>query len=203
MKTFVYVGILILLSFDAFNCLAQNRSAISLNNYDSGNPIYYSNVGTRAAGTEFYVQILGGADSNALAPLTSTGGTGNTSIFNIGTGIDPAGFFDGGIAIISGVAPLANASFQVRAWTGAPTFEEASQRVISAVFNQQTGILPPTLGAPAPAALNFPANLVIPAIPESSVVILILIGLGGLVSGRWQKLCSGIKGRGKCQKTFG
>ena len=55
---------------------------------------------------------------------------------NVGTafsiGSNDPGFFDAGLGIVPGVNSYEVAVFQLRAWTGAPTFEAASQQVASA-----------------------------------------------------------------------
>ncbi len=147
--------------------------------------IYYGTTGNPAAGADFYVEILGGLDGNNLEPVTDLTGVHN-SIFNIGAGENPPGFFDGGVGIVLGVPERTAATLQVLAWTGAPTFDAASQGVASALFTQLTGSFDP-VQLPVPTVLEFPANLVIPAIPEPSVVVLIVMGLVGLTSSRWER----------------
>ncbi len=166
--------------------VAQNitGAAISLNNRDANHPIYYQTAGNPAAGPDFYVEILGGTDANSLRPIVSISG-GYPTVFTIGTGGNPPGFFDMGFGIVPGVGFSAVATFQVLAWTGAPNFDTASQRIASGLWTQATGAsLPP--GIPNPAALEFPANLVIPAIPEPSTVALCLFGFAGLFATRWR-----------------
>jgi hypothetical protein len=156
--------------------VAQPASAILLNNADSDHPIFYLTVGSPASGPNFYVEMLAGPDANHLQPITDVS-SGTQSVFNLGTAPNLPGFFDGGMGHIPGVPFRGVATFQVLAWTGAPTFDSASQRVASALFTQQTGYDDPGGGAPDPAKLlAFPADLVIPGVPEPSVVALGLLG---------------------------
>ena len=187
-KALLTIGLMLQMNFP-LACLAQGPTigaAILLNNHDSDHPIFYGTIGNPAAGGDFYVQILGGPDADHLQPVASH--LGSPNIFHIGMTIDGLvdgpGFFDYGMGIVPGVIPSANATFEVYAWKGAPTFETASQRVMSGLFTQKTGESVP-LDPPSPAVFEFPAGLVIPAVPEPSVVTLVVLGaLGWFVVGR-------------------
>ncbi len=163
--------------------MAASGAAIFLNNTDANHLSYYGTTGNPAAGADFYVKILGGPDASNLHPVTTVG-VGLPAIFSSGTG--PNGpVFDAGFGIVPGIDSNAVGTFQVLAWKGAPTFDSASQRMASAVFTQATGAsFPPDL--PAPAMLDFPANLVIPAVPEPSTMALCLLGFAGLFATRWR-----------------
>ncbi len=167
-------------------------AAVKLSNLDSGHPVFYQNVGNPAAGADVFVEILGGPDANSLEPIASRG-AGAPTIFNIGTGMQQPGFFDAGYGIVPGVADNAPATFQVLIWKDAASFETATERIASGLLTQNTGFAHPP-GLPQPAPLEFPASLVIPAIPEPSVVVLSLIGLLVITSSIWQKW-SGSPGR--------
>ena len=153
-------------------------AAVFLNNTDVNHPIYYQTIGNPAAGADFYVEILEGSDANSLQPVQSQLWP-NLAVFNIGTGDSQPGYFDGNFGIVPGIDANAVAVFQVLAWKGAPSFDLASEAVASAIFAQPTGISNPP-SPPAPTLLQFPANLVIPDVPEPAVWVLCLVGLAGL-----------------------
>ncbi len=159
-------------------------AAVTLNNYDVNHPIYYQSIGNAAAGSDFYVQILGGPDAASLQPIATLSLT--QDIFTIGPDGLSAGFFDGGVGIVPGVTERTMGTFQVLAWKGAPAFDAASERVASSIFTQMTGSSDPP-ATPAPTMLEFPGNLVIPAIPEPAVVVLIVMGRVGLTRSRWER----------------
>ena len=187
MKTRIWTlaGTLLLFGTNCFGAAPLTTgAAVTLENDSANHPIYYQTLGNPAAGPGFYVQILGGPDSNSLQPIARLAET--QSIFTIGTGDNPPGFFGVSVGIVPGVIERATASFQVLAWTGAASFETASQRVASGIFTQETGSSDPP-SPPAPTLLQFPANLVIPAVPEPSVWVLCLVGLAGLYAGRWRR----------------
>ena len=110
-------------------------AAVNLDNYAANHAIYYQTLGNPAAGPDFYVQILGGPDANSLQPIARLAQT--QSIFTIGTGDNPPGFFGDSVGIVPGVVPRATAVFQVHAWRGALTFDMATERVASALFTQR------------------------------------------------------------------
>ncbi len=161
--------------------------SVFLSNVDANHPIYYETVGNPAAGPDFFVEILGGPDAQHLGPVTVW--NRDASVFNIGTGVAGPGFFDGAIGIVPGfpgIGPV-QATFQVLAWKGASTFESSSQRVSSATWTQMTAFTDSPPGMPVGLPLEFPANLVIPAIPEPPTLVLLLLGSAGVLASRWRR----------------
>jgi hypothetical protein len=146
---------------------------INLNNYDSNNPIFHGAAGTRLPVAGSFVQMLGGPVGGTLQVLSSGG-------LNMFTLTEP-GFFDGGFAVVPGVAESGTGSFQIRAWTGgAASYDAAIEKGASTVYSNATGTNPALPAPPVPAA-NTGAPSFVVAVPEPSTVILGLLGAGALL----------------------
>jgi len=152
-------------------------AAVTLSNYDSQNPIYYT--GTTLAGAGCYIQIYGGKDAASAVALVSTGG-GN-GVFSFA---DDPGFFDGGIGNVPGVDDKAQATLIAHIWKGDGTPGAWSSLGPDAsntyTWTQATGAnTPPNL--PAAASLLNPAGMTIVTVPEPTTLALGLIGAAGLL----------------------
>lgn len=178
----------------ALLAVAQNACAqgtVFLNNYDSGMGIFLGNLTTSApVGT--YFEVLGGPSAGSLTPITSTTTGAAGPIFQLAAGdvgtLAPGSAFDKGYGAVTGVASSGTAFLQVLAWTGAPTYGAAPQRV-SIIWSQAIGTAdnpgPPILPG-APKALNIPGAVVVP-VPEPSTIALAGLGLAGLLALRRRK----------------
>ena len=146
-------------------------AAVLLNNCDANLPVFYLEPGTRA-GEGCYVEVWAGANPEHLAPLVNTQGQAVFDLLN-------AGYFNRGAAVVPGVLPHTEASFQPIAWKGQATidgWQTADHMAKSAVWSQLTGFAydPPPPDPPVLvhfATLSFPANLVIQPIPEPSIIV--------------------------------
>lgn len=142
-------------------------ATISLNNYDSGNPIFYYQVGTLVPASGTFVELItpGGAvtlagDSSSLIPMVEDG------------------FFFGGIGIVPNLPDNAATQFTLRVWRVSTTFESSWERT-SISWTQTTGSWNPDAVPPAPPTapvMQVPHGLVFPLIPEPSTIALCLIG---------------------------
>jgi hypothetical protein len=155
-------------------------ATVRLNNYDSLMPVYWQEVGKLAYGKDFYIQVLGTAVGGVPTPITPVGAT--TSIIKL---VEP-GYFDSGIGVVPGVSDNQPATFAVRGWYGAPTFEEASFWFNSGqtyVWDQLAGSWDPNSGlAPSGPLLAMPWPLEIGfAIPEPTTLTLAFLGAGILL----------------------
>ena len=148
---------------------------INLTNYDSNNPIFYNNTSTRLPVAGSFVQMLGGPTGGALVVLSGGGLTQFT--------LSEPGFFDGGFAVVPGVAEGGSGSFQIRAWRTAATFDTASEKGSSAVYANPVGTNPPLPAPPVPAANAGAPSFTVTAgvVPEPSTVLLGLLGAGALL----------------------
>lgn len=188
MKKLALLAATITLMGISANCFAAAEATVLLNNFDSNNAIMFvSSAGGAAVAApgsaNISVQLLGGAAAGSLAPVIPTGG-GNGIIPVAGAAAGGlAGFFDGGVGVVPGVAPNATATFQLVAFTGT----DPSKGVKSATWTQPTGSWDPGAVPPAPPAgpsLQNPAGLTVggaPPIPEPSTIALGLLGLGALL----------------------
>ena len=175
MKRFVLSNLLVLAVAVPGTCFGA--AAVSLNNYDSGNPIFYLTSGVIYPRAGCYVEIYAGSDAESAVPLTST--TDGSSVFAL-----DHGFFDGGIGNIPELADNAMATFVAHAWLGANTVDgwRTALDVAGATWTQATGAnTPPNL--PAPAALNIP-SMIIYSEPEPATWALGLLGAAILFFGR-------------------
>ena len=157
------------------NVLAQiGTGTVSLDNYDSNNPLYIWDVSTATtklapvAGT--FVQILGrlAGSTREFQILTHYGGGVPLTI-----PMSEPGFFafeNLSIGAVPGVPERTNAEITIRAWNGAASWE-AALRTPSAfvgqspIFENRTGTNPPGPGAPNPEPLNAPSFTMYP-VPE-------------------------------------
>ena len=167
---FTYAGAIVLLS-TAFGVFASNdaiqnaspmavggaKATITFNNYDSDKPIFYLNTGTKASGSDVFVELWAGATAETLAPVSNT--LGNSKI-----SLDSPGSFDAGIGIIPNAPAGGTAYFQLRAWKGAASYDAAKERGETVVFSQTTGNWNPSAVPPTPAtgpSLNIPSSIII------------------------------------------
>lgn len=136
--------------------------------------------GTPAAGGTLF-QILGGPSEDSLTPLMLASGD---DIFMTGAGLPPAaadtGLFLLGTVRVPGVDPNMDAFFQARAWRDAATFDEATLRGASDVWQQATGNFPEpgSLQPPEGVALEFPGVTIV---PEPTTIALGLLGAAALL----------------------
>lgn len=147
-------------------------ATISLNNYDSNNPIFYGQTGTLAPATGTFVELI-----STQGPVLDT--ATQSSIIPM----SEDGFFFGGVGVVPTLADSATTDFTLRAWRGAATYDAATERG-EVTWNQATGSWNPNAVPPAPAAgpaLQNPAGLVITVIPEPSTIALGLIGGAALL----------------------
>lgn len=142
---------------------AYAAGPIWLNNYDSGNAIYYLKVGDVLASG--FVTI-----------------TANGAEFPGGTAIPVAdGFFDNSFGV-TGAADGSDVTFKAVAWKDDVTKEKGE-----ATWTAKVGTTPALPAAPVPGDLLFPANLVVgpsgpvPSIPEPSMIALALLGGAALL----------------------
>lgn len=151
-------------------------ATITLNNLDADKPIFYLSTGTLLPQTGSYVQLLGGASPDHLAPVAAVT-EDKSSVFPLAMD----GYFFAGIGSVPGVTPGATAYFQLRAWKGSASFETAKERGTSAIFSQETGRWDPAGQPPSPPSgpvLRAPSIIVrnapvIPTIvqqPQSQIV---------------------------------
>lgn len=146
------------------SCLAD--AAVAKNNYDSNNPIYLGTAGTAATG-DVWVQVMGAAQGNILAPVGDP------------MGLTEPGFFDGGLGVIAGVADNAQVDLMVRAWVGASSTYETATVKGEVSWSQTAGANPPAPGLPTPATMNMPSFTMTeagPIIPEPTTMALGLLG---------------------------
>jgi len=153
----------------------------------SGNPVFDVN-GTTALNTTFFGQIYAGANAGSLAAIGSAvqfgtvGGTPNAGAngFIIGNTVTAtSGSLFGGSAGV----------YQLRAWTGAATYELAATTVgakigSSSVQNVTFGGTPSGGGAPLTppdVSLHSSFALTTVSVPEPATIALGLFGAAGLV----------------------
>jgi hypothetical protein len=158
------------------------QGTVFLNNYDSGKGIFNGNATTAApVGTQ--VEVLGGLNSGALAPIATALGVSKYTItagdLNA-NGANSGSFFDYGFGGIPTVAPGATATLLVRAWMGAATYDTALTKG-SVTWTQATGTAPPAPNLPAPTILAMPSTLVMQTIPEPSAIVLGIVGAAALL----------------------
>lgn len=142
----------LLLPFLALRAWAD--AAVSLNNYDAGQPICYLAAGTLTLPPGVQVQIWGGPMNAPLLPLSDTTGRNRFDL-------SEPGYFDAGVGVIAGVPDNGPAQFQIRAWKDAADFDSATCRGASEIFVQTTGANPPLPELPTPAPLHIPAPIVL------------------------------------------
>lgn len=141
-----------------------SAATISLNNYDSGNPIFlFSDTLLPAKGS--YVQLI----SMGGGPVVPA--SGESSIIPL----TEDGFFFGGVGVVFGVADYSTAEFTLRAWTAGNTFDDAMYKG-SISWSQQTGGWNPNAVPPAPPMGPSLANPVFIMLPEPSTIALGVIG---------------------------
>jgi len=187
MKKLALLAALTLMGMSA-NCFAAAEATVTLNNFDSNIPVLYvaSAGGTAVAApgsANINVQLMGGPSATQLQPVVPSGG-GSAVIPVAGTAAGGvAGFFDGGVGVVPGVAANATATFQLWAFVGSTP----SGQYASATWTQATGSWDPTVVPPAPATgptLAIPSGGVTvggATIPEPSTIALGLLGLGALL----------------------
>lgn len=142
-------------------------STVTLNNYDALQPIFYLTSGTLApVGT--YVELLGGPIGGPLAPVaSSSNGAGEFRI-------DNPGYFDAGIGVIPGVTANGLAEFQLRAWTSADSYADATYRGQTTIWQQLTGSWDSNAAPPQPPSgppAQIPSAIVIA--PAGAVLTLL------------------------------
>jgi hypothetical protein len=156
---------------------AQNRIAlISLSNFDSDQPIFFSpgpGLTQRAPVNGTFVQILGGPRADSLVVL-------NTQLGEIFGLVEP-GFFDAMSFVMTNAQPRSTAWFQIRSWRGDATWDRAviNPRAFagqSPVFENPTGVFEGFNTAIPSLFLNAPSFTIMP-VPEPSTPLLILFGL--------------------------
>ncbi len=187
MKKLALLAATITLMGISANCFAAAEATVLLNNFDSNNAILFATGGgagaAATAANGVSVQLLGGPSATQLQPVIPTGG-GNGVIPVAGAAAGGlAGFFDGGVGVVPGVAANGTATLQLVAFTG--TDPSGASAVKSAPWTQPTGSWDRTAQPPAPPggpALQNPAGLTVGGvIPEPSTIALGLLGLGALL----------------------
>src|SRR5437879_2187110 len=142
---------------------ADGQGTLLLNNYDSAKGVWLiQNGATNPAPAGTMVQVLGGPDTNHLAPVTNTVGVslytiaaGDTNALGAGTG----SFFDYGFGNVTGTTTNGTGMLQVLAWYGAATYAQATTRGATVAWSQTLGGRPPLPGLPTPRVLAMPAKL--------------------------------------------
>lgn len=143
------------------------QAPIFLNNYDSGNPVYYLDTNTKLSETGSFVQIFGN-------------GTSIGDKFGL---VEP-GFFDNGFGAIPGAVDGADVTVKVQVWRNAASFATATEKA-EASWVQKGGTTPAAPAPPSPTALAFPNNVIVgtqgPIVPEPSTIALVLLGGAALL----------------------
>lgn len=188
MKKLALLAATITLMGISANCFAAAEATVLLNNFDSGNTILFLATGSTGAGKDataangVSVQLMGGPSATQLQPVVpTTGGSAVIPVAGAAAG-GAAGYFDGGVGVVPGVAPLATATFQLWAFTGSTP----SATYASATWTQPTGSWDPAAQPPAPPggpSLQNPKGLTVggTVIPEPSTIALGVLGLGALL----------------------
>lgn len=147
----------------------RSAATVSLNNYDSGNPVAFCGYDSWPVGLApaqgTYVELF-----HRGAPVVDI--TTQSSIIPL----TEDGFFFGSVGIVPGVADNATTEFELRFWTGSDPWDLATQRG-QATWTQVTGSWNPNSVPPTPptgAALQNPVLCFY--IPESSTIALGLMG---------------------------
>jgi len=166
---------------------AFGQGSVLLNNYDSGKGVF---LGTAAAPAGTFVEVLGGPAQTSLTPVATAAsvnkytitaadlnanGPNTGSFFDYGTG------FTTGVAAWSGTGAAPTGFFQVRAWSGAATYDLALTRGSSSIFSNPVGTNPAAPGIPVGMALQIPGNIVMTVVPEPSVIVLGVLGVAALL----------------------
>lgn len=134
-----------------------------LNNYDSGNAIYYLKLGD-VLQSGFVTITVNGAEfpGGTAIPVTD-------------------GFFDNSFGV-TGAPDGSDAAIKLVAWKDDVTKEKGE-----AIWTQKVGTTPALPAAPVPELLAMPANVTvmgvgpIPSIPEPSMIALALLGGAALL----------------------
>lgn len=151
---------------------AATQATVALNNY-AGGVINYKATPTStevALPADAWVEVMGGGTGGAMTSL----GTFHPS--------EP-GYFDNGVVLVPGATAGTPASFEVRAWTGAATYDAAAVKN-SVSFSSATGSWddaatpPPVKQGPD---LAMPTFTVGAAIPEPSTIALGILGAAALL----------------------
>ncbi len=188
MKKLALLAATITLMGTAASCFAAVNATVLLNNFDANNAIMYLATGSSSAvaapgSANVNVQLLGGPSATQLLPvIPTTGGNGVIPVAGAAAG-GLAGFFDGGVGVVPGVAANATATFQLIAFVG--TDPSGVDKSLFKTWTQATGSWDDAAQPPAPPSgpsLQVPAGITAGAvIPEPSTIALGLLGLGALL----------------------
>ena len=182
MKRFSYLRCLTpaIASIIFWHCLQAKCEIgmVILSNLDSNSPIFwFDGMTTRLAPMQgTFAQVFGGLMPNQLEPIPTVGYSRDIFPF-----IEP-GFFDGGGGVVPGTQGGETAWFEVRAWRGGTTWEEAARNPAgfigrSEIFQNLVGPSGGPSGSPAnPAVLNAPSFTIFP-VPEPATWALGLLGM--------------------------
>lgn len=154
---------------------AANQATVALNNYGAAAGVinYQATEGgaTTLLPADAWIEVLGGAPG----ALTSLGAAFHPS--------EP-GYFDSGVVLVPGAAAGQTGSFEVRAWTGAATYDAATLRG-STSFSSAVGTWD---DAASPPPLKLGPDLAMPSftvsgavIPEPSTIALGMLGAAALL----------------------
>lgn len=135
-----------------------------------------------ATGAAYAAMLYCGPASALPSELSTNGVSGAPAPFNVG---GQAGYFTGGARIITGFAPGATVTLQIRAWATASgnSWEAASIKGESVAFQFVLGSGPPA----TPPNLTPLHGTAITLVPEPSSIALGLLGLGALALIRRRK----------------
>jgi hypothetical protein len=145
--------------------------AIQANNYGSSAGAITYNGALLPATSDTWVEILAAPAGGTLASVA----VGN---------LTEAGYFDLSGVALNAVAANASANFEVRAWTGAATFDAATIKGQSAVFTQTVGSYNNAATPPGPVTgpdLNVPTFSIGVSVPEPTTIALAMLGAAGLL----------------------
>lgn len=137
----------------------------------------------------FHVELFAGPSTATTEAQLTTGlldAPTSTTPVRILADIQADGFFFGPTAYVQGIAGGGTAVFQVRAWSGSSASYAAALTAPGALVGKSTLFTVAGLGNPLaspstlPAALNMPGFTVAP-VPEPSVIVLGILGVGALL----------------------
>jgi len=133
------------------------------------NAPFVTDTGVKLSGTDYTVQLLGGAAGTAVGSLTALG----TTDFRSGTG---AGYVNSISPVVPGVAGGKNADILVKVFAGVGTSGSAL-----ATFGPYTVALAEAPATPVALPLGT-SSLVVATIPEPATLALGALGLGALLA---------------------
>jgi hypothetical protein len=133
------------------------------------NAPFVTDTGVKLSGTDYTVQLLGGAQGTAVGSLVALG----TTNFRTGTG---AGYVNALSPVVPGVSGGKNADILLQVFAGAT----ATGAPLS-TFGPYSVALAEAPATPVPLALGL-SPLVVTTIPEPATLALGVLGLGALLA---------------------